>query len=102
MLNIIVNNIIFYTYIYIKNYTHLIFYQLMNLLSIILVNSFDDNCSIDEFGQTICAKLPKGANKQGKPQDVSLNDCKDRYSDCSIDASNGLCELSPGTLLYYC
>lgn len=61
----------------------------------------EEACSIDGQGKRVCSKLPKGANREGKPQEVSLNECNDRSQVCVGNAERGECEKNPGIYNIY-
>ena len=41
-------------------------------------------------------QIPKGANSEGKPKEVSKDRCDDRTSRCQQYSSQGECEKNPG------
>ena len=47
-------------------------------------------------------KLPKGANEQGKPLEVNVNECKDRHAQCKGYLQQGECERNPGWMIVNC
>lgn len=60
----------------------------------------DNNEEIEEKKEEIV--IPKGANSEGRPIDVSFDDCKDRYEEnCREWSSYGECERNPGKITYY-
>lgn len=48
------------------------------------------------------AHLPKGANPEGKPLDVSLQNCKDRHAQCAGFQKNNECVKNPGWMIVNC
>jgi len=46
--------------------------------------------------------IPKGANAQGKPRDVSLKTCTDRHVQCVDFQRQGECENNPGWMIVNC
>ena len=46
--------------------------------------------------------LPKGANPEGKPLDVSLQNCKDRHEQCAGFHRNNECVKNPGWMIVNC
>ena len=41
-------------------------------------------------------QIPKGANSEGKPKEVSKDRCEDRTNRCQQYSSQGECEKNPG------
>mmetsp|Transcript_5862 Transcript_5862/g.5259 ORF Transcript_5862/g.5259 Transcript_5862/m.5259 type:complete len:351 (+) Transcript_5862:37-1089(+) len=76
---------------------------LVNICVIICNNIEDINtCSINDNGEEVCVVLPKGANTEGKPADVSLAVCKDRHEQCIPFAAHGECTKNPGWMIVNC
>jgi len=44
----------------------------------------------------LCEVVPKGSNAEGKPHEVTLKECSDRYKQCPEFAANGECDKNPG------
>ena len=53
----------------------------------------------DEIEEPI---IPKGANAEGRPLDVGLDQCKDRHGQCTDFAKQGECEENPGWMIVNC
>lgn len=47
-------------------------------------------------------RLPKFANAEGKPPEVSATDCADRHAKCTSMARRGQCSRSPGWMIVNC
>lgn len=63
----------------------------------------DQVCRIEENGKQVCIQTPKGANPEGKPLEVSLNDqCDDRHAQCEQFAHQGECHKNPGWMIVNC
>lgn len=48
------------------------------------------------------AKLPKGANPEGKPLEVKLGTCTDRHKQCAGFKKQGECNNNPGWMIVNC
>lgn len=56
-------------------------------------------CTCIDSNPKVAEIIPKGANREGKPLDVSFDDCNDRHPEkCAAWAENGECEKNPGVL----
>jgi len=59
----------------------------------------DEECAANALKK---AELPKGANAEGKPLDVSLNNCNDRHEQCAGFKRNDECNKNPGWMIVNC
>jgi hypothetical protein len=76
---------------------------MMNLIVIIFIIVLSIqyiNCEevCDENGvcENTGVQIPKGANSEGKPKEVSKDRCEDRTNRCQQYSSQGECEKNPG------
>lgn len=82
----------------------IIFLSMLFLLSVPRVygKPASETCVVNDEGNTVCSKIPRGANREGKPEVVSLSDCKDRHADCQSNMQRGECQNNPGWMTVNC
>lgn len=56
----------------------------------------------DGAGSGQCRKVPKGANAEGKPAEVSFAVCEDRHVQCIDYFKKGECTRNPGWMIVNC
>jgi prolyl 4-hydroxylase len=64
----------------------------------------DDTITVQNTSDSTASaiKIPKGANVEGKPIEVSFDECKDRHQQCVGWANNGECIKNPGWMTVNC
>lgn len=65
----------------------------------VCIDQQQHNTTDTSITENITVKLPKGANPEGKPQEVTLASCEDRHQECIQFAKQGECTKNPGILL---